>query len=252
MMKPPKITPNQVATFQRDGYVVLGPILTAETLATLRDAYDRIFHATEKPASYRNLGEQTDGSHSKGAVLQIINMCDLDDAFQQMLHRPDLLDIAETLIGSPNISLYHDQALYKPALHGDIVPWHQDNGYWKLTPATAVSFWVALDDADEENGCMWTIPGSHLAGEAGHQSAGQYVAQLKADAEESLAVAVPLPAGSAMAHHCRTLHSTKLNLSPRQRRAWVIHYMQSDTRQNGNILINHLLLRGERPALAER
>ena len=248
------IDPSLVEKFKRDGYAPVGPVLTPEELERLRTAYDRIFSATEKPSSYRNLGQregEAGGAEgegpvpgSPGAVLQIIDMHRLDDAFLDIMHKPQIVDLASALMETPNVSLYHDQALFKPPIHGDGVPWHQDNGYWKLDPPRAASCWFALDDADEENGCMGVIPGSHRAGEVGHQRAGQYIAQLKADADESLAVSVPLPAGSAMFHHCRTLHHTKPNLTPRQRRAWVIHFMPSDTRQNGELIPNRLLLRG--------
>lgn len=169
----------------------------------------------------------------------------LDGIFRRLLHKPAILDMVEGVLGTPNIRLYHDQGLYKPALHGDEVPWHQDNGYWKLEPPRAASLWIALDDVNEDNGSMWVVPGSHKAGEAGRQRAGQFIAQLKADADERLAVPIPLPAGSGMFHHCRTLHRTKPNHSPNQRRAWVMHYMAADTQQKGEYLANKPLLRGE-------
>lgn len=240
----PRLSAEQIARFQRDGYLPVGPVLMAEELAEARAAYDRIFQATEKPSSYRNLGQREGEAQSPGAVLQIIDMHTLDDIFRRLLYNESILDLVEGVLGTSDIRLYHDQALYKPALHGDVVPWHQDNGYWKLEPPQAASLWIAIDDATEENGCMWMIPGSHRAGDVGHQRAGQYIAQLKADADESLAVSVPLPAGSGMFHHCRTLHSTKPNHSPYQRRAWVLHYMPADTRQNGSVLNNRPLLRG--------
>jgi ectoine hydroxylase-related dioxygenase (phytanoyl-CoA dioxygenase family) len=235
-------TPERIAQFRRDGFIPSGPVMSTDELAGLRAAYDRIFAATEKPSTYRNLGEK-EGGRSEGAVLQIIDMHKLDDVFRRLLFKPEILDLVEGFMGTPNIRLYHDQALFKPPLHGDEVPWHQDNGYWKLEPADAISLWMALDDADEANGCMRFVPGSHTAGEVGHQRAGQYIAQLKADADESLAVPVPLPAGSGVFHHCRTLHNTKPNHTPRQRRAWVMHLMPSGTRQNGAVL-DRLLLHG--------
>jgi ectoine hydroxylase-related dioxygenase (phytanoyl-CoA dioxygenase family) len=236
---------DQITFFRENGYLAVGPVLTDTELADARAAYDRIFHATEKPQSYRNLGQKDGEEVSEGAVLQIIDMWRLDPAFERLLHKPEILDVIEALMCTPNIRLYHDQALYKPALNGDIVPWHQDNGYWKLNPAAAISMWIALDDADQQNGCMWVVPQSHKAGLVGHQRAGQYVAQLKADADERSAVPVPLPAGSAMVHHCQTLHMTKPNHSPRQRRAWVMHFMPAWTEQNGRVLSERLLLRGE-------
>src|SRR5436305_1563893 len=109
--------------------------------------------------------------------MQIIDMQALDEAFRRILHKEALLDVAEAILGTPNIRLYHDQGLFKPPRIGDEVPWHQDNGYWKLEPPGAASCWIALDDATLENGCMWVVPGSHKAGLAGHMRAGQYIAQ---------------------------------------------------------------------------
>ncbi|MCC6731429.1 MAG: phytanoyl-CoA dioxygenase family protein [Chthonomonadales bacterium] len=239
-----KLTDEQLAFFGENGYLPVTGVLSAREIADLRAAYDRIFAATEKPSSYRNLGQKEGEETPSGAVLQIIDMWRLDPAFARVLHKEPLLDIVERVVGGPGLRLYHDQALYKPALNGDVVPWHQDNGYWRLDPPRAVSLWIALDDADEGNGCMWVVPGSHRSGEVGHQRAGSYVAQLKADADESLAVSVPLRAGDAMFHHCRTLHMTRPNRSPRQRRAWVMHYMPAGTRQDGVALDDRVLLRG--------
>jgi ectoine hydroxylase-related dioxygenase (phytanoyl-CoA dioxygenase family) len=234
----------QVEFFHTRGYLIVGSVLTPKELAEARMAYDRIFQATEKPASYRNLGQKEGEELSEGAVLQIIDMHKLDDVFYRLLHKPAILDMVEGVLGTSTIRLYHDQALFKPALLGDEVPWHQDNGYWKLDPLQSASLWIALDDATEENGCMWMVPGSHKAGQVGHQRAGQYIAQLKADADERLAVPIPLPAGSGMFHHCRTLHRTKPNHSPNQRRAWVMHYIAADVKQGGKYLHDRPLLRG--------
>ena len=65
---------------------------------------------------------------------------------------------------------------------------------------------MALDDADEENGCMNVIPGSHCEGGAAHERAmtekGKLPALLTAKVDTERAVAVPVKAGYAMVHHC--------------------------------------------------
>lgn len=38
---------------------------------------------------------------------------------------------------------------------------HQDASYLYTEPRSLYGFWIALDDATEENGCLWFIPGSH-------------------------------------------------------------------------------------------
>lgn len=42
-----------------------------------------------------------------------------------------------------------------------VVVEHQDSTYLFTTPDSLVGFWMALDDATLENGCLWMIPGSH-------------------------------------------------------------------------------------------
>jgi len=241
---PEPLSPEQVAFFQEHGYLTVGSVLDAAELAGVRAAYDRIFHGAEKPSSYRNLGKKEGEEASEGAVLQIIDMHKLDEAFQGILFKEALLDVTQALLGTADIRLYHDQGLFKPPRIGDVVPWHQDNGYWKLEPPGAASCWIALDDATEENGCMWVLPGSHRSGIVEHARAGQTV-QLQASVDESRAVPLPLPAGAAMFHHCQTLHRTLPNRTERQRRAWVIHYMPAGTMQRGRVLEDRLVLRGE-------
>ncbi|MBI4558259.1 MAG: phytanoyl-CoA dioxygenase family protein [Candidatus Hydrogenedentes bacterium] len=236
---------NQIEQFKLDGYVYVGPIVTSDELVALRTAYDRIFAAKERPASFRELGLKEGETTAKLSVMQVIDMWRLDDTFRAVFSKSEVLDMVEILMGTTNIRLYHDQALYKPAFHGDEVPWHQDNSYWKFDPANAVSCWMALDDVDEENGCMRIIPGSHRNGGIGHQTAGRSLALLATEVDESQAVPLPMPAGCAMFHHCLTLHNTKPNRTPRQRRAWAIHYIPADAKQNGKPLPERLLVRGE-------
>ena len=58
------------------------------------------------------------------------------------------------------------QSMYilKSAKVGGVVSKHQDASFLGTAPRdTVIGFWVALDDATLENGCLWAAPGSHLA-----------------------------------------------------------------------------------------
>ncbi len=252
-----KLTSQQVEQFQQKGYLNIPHRLIAEDhLDLLREHYDALF-AKKRGTSgegLRNLAiagesEQDETADRSEEMLQIVEMWRYDEVYRQLLYHTPLLDIAESLIG-PNIQLFHDQALYKPARHGGEVPWHQDNGYWCCTPSNLVSIWIALDNADEENGGMNVIPGSHLESAPNHDRAvsekGKLPALLQANVDENRAAPVPLKAGYAMVHHCLMLHQTNPNRSQRRRRAMVIHYMPSGTRNGkGEVMDDHLVLRGE-------
>ena len=254
------LTPELLERFDRDGYVPIPQrLIEPDHLERLRERYDAIF--AERRGStdqgMRNLaviGEsETDPDADRSEeMLQIMEMWKLDEEYRGLVHHTPLLDVAECLVG-PNIQLFHDQALYKPAHHGGPVPWHQDNGYWRCDPATLVSIWMPWDDADEENGCMTMIPGSHKEGAASHGRAatekGENPALLMAEVDESKAVRVPIKAGYGLLHHCRTLHSTSPNRSDRDRRAMVVHYMASGTRNAARaVMVDNTVLRGSGPA----
>jgi ectoine hydroxylase-related dioxygenase (phytanoyl-CoA dioxygenase family) len=252
-----KLTPQQIEQFGQKGYLKIAHrLITDDYLTLLRERYDALF-AKKRGTSgegLRNLAvigdsEQDETADRSEEMLQIMEMWRYDEVYRQLLYHEPLLDIAESLVG-PNIQLFHDQALYKPARYGGEVPWHQDNGYWRCTPSNLVSIWMALDDADEENGCMNVIPGSHLESAPDHDRAvsekGELPALLQANVEENRAAPVPLKAGYAMVHHCLMLHQTNPNRSQRRRRAMVIHYMPTGTRNGkGEVMDDRLVLRGE-------
>lgn len=54
--------------------------------------------------------------------------------------------------------------IYKNPNVGGEVKSHQDASYLYTEPATAVGFWIALDDATTYNGCLQFIKGSHKNG----------------------------------------------------------------------------------------
>jgi phytanoyl-CoA hydroxylase len=49
-----------------------------------------------------------------------------------------------------------------PEIGGDVTP-HQDSTFlWTEPRQTCLGLWLALEDADESNSCLWARPGSHL------------------------------------------------------------------------------------------
>jgi ectoine hydroxylase-related dioxygenase (phytanoyl-CoA dioxygenase family) len=230
------LSQEQVDCFWQDGYLKIGKVLTDEEIAALRQEYDDIFaQARAGKIGFRNLAiDHTDDLETKNRaekqMLQIMQMCEISIAFRKVIYHERILDVIEDLIG-PNIQLFHDQALYKPAYQGGPVHWHQDNAYWRCSPANLVSAWLTLDDVDEHNGAMQFIPGTHLH-VVGHERAttSNTLLDSGSHADASQKVVVDLPAGGITIHHCQTLHMTAPNTTARQRRALAIHFMPPGTR----------------------
>ena len=71
-----------------------------------------------------------------------------------------VLEIARYFLGD-DILLKYDSCFLKPARSGSATPWHQDNGLWLDGDIEPFNFWMALDPATIENGCLQMIPGSY-------------------------------------------------------------------------------------------
>ena len=253
-----KLKASEVQSFQREGFLKIPHrVIEEDHLQRLVRSYDAVFNDHEVGEGVRNLSETESTTEeavetNDGKMWQAMGMWKRSEDFRQLVYHKPLLDIAESLIGG-NVQLFQDQALYKPANNGGPIPWHQDNAYWRCQPADLVSIWIALDNADEENGCMNVIPGSHVSGVVEHSRAktgdGNTSAILQtSQVDDSKAVSIPLSAGHAMVHHCLMFHTTLPNYSSRDRRAMVIHYMPVGTRNGESELLEEddfPLLRGK-------
>ena len=225
------LTETQVSHFREQGYLSIGKVLEGEHLAELQSEYDHVFAEARESAQMRNLSSSDGGANTEAAeeMLQIMQMCERSLLFRKLVHDERILDMAEDLIG-PNLQLFHDQALFKPAHQGGPVLWHQDNAYWDCKPANLVSCWMTLDDVDLHNGAMHVIPGSHLQ-LLEHKRDGNSPLLDRGDhVDVSAAEIINLPAGGLMFHHCQMLHYTPRNTTDRQRRAFAIHFMNPGTR----------------------
>ena len=223
----------QIADFQEQGYLRVGAVFDGEQLTELQSEYDRVFAEARESSQMRNLSS-SDGEITTEAdeeLLQIMQVCERSMLFRRLLYDERVLDIAEDLIG-PNLQLFHDQALFKPAHHGGPISWHQDNAYWRCEPANLVSCWMTLDDVDVDNGAMQVIPGSHRGALEHEREDDSLLLDHGEQVDDSDAVIVELPAGGIMFHHCQTLHHTARNTTDRQRRAFAIHFMNPGTRRS--------------------
>lgn len=222
--------------FARDGFVLGPTVLSATALHELRSELARVIEQRDRqdvpqPLSIRNLSG--DEAHP---VWQVVNIWEASDAFRQLLNIPGLGTAAAQLIGGREIRLWHDQIQYKPEERGGVNSWHQDWPYWPtMSVANAVTAWIALDDADDSNGCMSMVPGSHLWGNAiDHLHTLKQFAAMPASwqGHPTPARLCPVPAGAVHFHHSLTWHGSHANTSHRPRRAIALHFMNDSVKKN--------------------
>lgn len=106
---------------------------------------------------------------------------------------------------------------------------HQDNFYLRVKPGTCCAAWVAVDDADADNGGMMVVPGSHRTDVVCPQKADPTISFTDAHVpipEGMQAELVPLEAGDVLFFGGSVIHGSLPNTSAdRFRRALIFHYV---------------------------
>lgn len=130
------------------------------------------------------------------------------------------------------------QSMYimKSAKVGGVVSAHQDATFLSTEPReTVVGFWVALEDATIENGCLWAAPGSHRSGkvfksfrrkigEGGCELVGDDIPPIPVESSTPLEV----KAGTLVLLDGRLVHWSDENKSGKSRHAFSVHVVESD------------------------
>lgn len=171
----------------------------------------------------------------------LFNLWLWNDEVRQVSFNPTLARWAAQLIGTRQVRLLEDNALFKDAGSGGSLKWHQDYPYWPLAQPNAVTAWVALDDVNAENGAMQMVPGSHVMGETLPAIFGtgttylqelrpQTVAEMRDPVAEELDIeTIELGSGEVSFHHSLTWHASLSNLSDRPRRSIVVRFVADGT-----------------------
>jgi hypothetical protein len=225
--------PERVADFERDGFLSGIRVFDEAQVERLRGDLARL--AGPAPPG-RDLFYEYHANESQDpetCLFHALGAWRASPLFHDVLWAPVLRIVCHQLLGGKPIRFLHDQLFCKPAGHGGIVAWHQDYSYWTwTTPMAHLTCWIALDDVDEDNGCLWYVPRSHtwpdlpVTGLTGDMDAVREVLNEAQLADFEARVPIRLKRGQAAFHHPRTLHGSFANTSDRPRRATLVNVVR--------------------------
>lgn len=228
-----KLQPEELAFYNDNGYVVVPDLFPVGELKAVDEELDRLVMEAEAKGQ-TGIGH-TGTNRNRGWLLQLGLRSDFTKRFAQ---DERVLDLIEDIV-KPGIAIYSAKLTAKLPKSTDICHWHQDNAYYNAhaLSETRMSTWIPLVDVDEENGCLWVVPGSHKQGVREH---GQYGGQCPksmgpADMEAEGAVPCPVKAGAILLFHSDLWHHSKGNDADRIRRAFIVSYQEATVpRGNGD------------------
>ena len=210
------------ALYRNQGFLKLGPVLNPLGLNRLRSECMTTWSAAKTAFD-------PTGTWLQNALLP--NIHHHSELVRHYYFDGPLVDVATQLIG-PNIKAATSQLTFKLRGNTQSFGWHQDNGYGELDPYNSISCLTTLDDTDEDNGCLWVVPGSHQQGQVNYvhtldDKASQVSIDMQVNTDQ--AIPIPLKAGHCLILDCHLLHMSQGNTTmERDRRILFTRYADAD------------------------
>ncbi|MEM1364404.1 MAG: phytanoyl-CoA dioxygenase family protein [Pseudomonadota bacterium] len=213
--EPSKLSASGVEQYNQLGYAQPFTIFSAAEITNIRRYIDRLIE---------DMGEQ--GGYGINCYqARLATLWDIATDSR-------ILDHVQDIIG-PNIICWASAILSKQPGDPKQVPWHQDAGFWELSPARTVTVWLAIDDTDEANSAMRFIPGTHTGGALDTQDTGEssvfHMQTRNADALGEPFVN-SLRAGQISLHADMLVHGSLPNRSNRRRCGLTLRYCPPEVR----------------------
>jgi hypothetical protein len=230
-----RLTDEQISGFNEQGYVAGIQVLDDRQVEILCSELAGLMKKSH-PGNHLFHEYHSNESKDPNAVLfHALGAWRTGPGFHDVLWSPAFLVPASQLLGG-SVRFWHDQLFCKPAHHGGVVAWHQDYSYWTRTePMSHLTCWIALDDSDRDNGCLYYVPGSHrwkllpVTGLAGNMD--EIMTVLSPEQKQAFQpVPIELKRGQCTFHHPLMVHGSYENRSQRQRRATLINAFRDGVR----------------------
>jgi phytanoyl-CoA hydroxylase len=145
--------------YHRDGFLKVEGLLSKDDVAMLFNLAEesRLGIKTDKKDVTSPNKDPLNEEFASATRVHMLSRVNADGE-RGILH-PQILDVIEALIGPDVYALQSMMFLNPPGRGGQ--GWHQDSYYVKTHPDTLIGAWIALEEVDEENGCLWVVPGSN-------------------------------------------------------------------------------------------
>jgi ectoine hydroxylase len=217
-----RLSKEQLAQFDRDGYLFFPGHFNAEETKAMTDAVPELY-ARREDYNVREKG--------KDAVRTNFAAHMYSEPFAKLARHPRMIEPVQDLFGE-KLYMHQFKINGKMAFEGDVWQWHQDYGTWlnddMMPTERAMNVAIFLDDVNDYNGPLMFIPGSHKKGviDAKHDLTttsyplwtvdNKLIAQLveRAGGKQGGIVAPKGPAGSMILFHSCLVHASSANLSP--------------------------------------
>jgi len=202
------LSEQELYQYLQQGFLSISQLAPASDVADVRSILDRL---------YKHHGRE------HGSIPNLIRLA---PELQNTSVFRSCLAIAKQILG--RTTMYAgDNSLYKEPHGKHGTPWHQDGAFHgKYFPNNTVAFWIPLQEATLENGCLHYIPLEKRQILLPHRPyyPNDRGSMMTDSVNTAKAVACPLGIGDATIHGPLTLHSAFANSTDTIRRTWLLTF----------------------------
>jgi ectoine hydroxylase len=224
---PGPITANDLAAFERDGFLAIDELITPDEVAVYRRELDRLINDPQVRADERSIIEP-----KSQEIRSVFEIHRISEVFAGLVRDPRVVGRARQILGS-DVYVHQSRINVKPGFgasgfywHSDFETWHAEDG---LPNMRTVSVSIALTENFDTNGGLMIMPGSHktFLGCAGATPKDNYKKSLQMQdagtpsdealtgfAEKHGIKLFTGPAGSATWFDCNCMHGSGDNITP--------------------------------------
>jgi ectoine hydroxylase-related dioxygenase (phytanoyl-CoA dioxygenase family) len=232
-------SPEQVAAFQRDGFLIVEEGLVSErALELLRGRYERLFEGEYETGIRPDEVNWVPGRDPEDRTRQLCNAWKADTVIAAQVLSERIGRLAAGLMGYRGVRILQDNVLWKPP-GTKAIGFHQDSSYaGYLVPPEMVTCWVSLHDTAADAGPLELVRGSNHWPKSPPErtrfhAPDDWLAGARAAApdDELDVVPVVVKAGGGSFHHGLTWHGSAPNENATvARMALVSHFVTVETR----------------------
>jgi hypothetical protein len=206
------LTESQILAYKQDGFIQVPHFFSPEEI-------DLLFQVATDESVVNHAFDLNDQTGKKTKLTLWFTAG--DDSFGLMSRCKRMVTSVQSLLGEGEVCHFHSKVMQKEPRVGGAWEWHQDYGYWYknqfLYPDQLVSIMVAFTEANQSNGCLQVIKGSHKLGRVNHGFAGEQVGADMTMVNNALQtmelVYVEIEPGDALFFHSNILHRSAANES---------------------------------------
>lgn len=156
--EPYRVSVQEYITFHEQGFLVVRGLVPQEDVQDLVEHTENLLNGRETIPGIEKPSYRLTPDEQVQYWLRVHMLHRLLPIHERFLLHPRVLDVLAALIGPDVLSLQSMLFFKQPGQSGQ--GYHQDSYYIPTYPDTLCGAWLAIDRADEENGCMWMTVGT--------------------------------------------------------------------------------------------